>query len=252
MRSKTEPAIAAATSEPETAHAVTEAAPPAAPDAAGRQARASKDSEKNTDGAGARHEPAAAAQPAMPGREPAPLPPPAAVSPSGHMQAVESRPASDSAAADGARNAEIAQPEQRKQAVEPLRDLSLRLTGAARERVDVRLMDRGGELRVAVRTPDADLARGLRSGLADLVGRLDSQGLQTETWRPAEAGFSQAREQGSGSRDTFSGGRHGNSQEPGGGSGQQNQPQPRWVEEIEEQLGRKPGEERRPFSWARP
>jgi hypothetical protein len=51
--------------------------------------------------------------------------------------------------------------------------------------VDVRLIERSGEVRVAVRTPDAQLAGDLRANLSTLATRLEQSGFRAETWHPA-------------------------------------------------------------------
>jgi hypothetical protein len=73
---------------------------------------------------------------------------------------------------------------------EPLRDISIRLAGDGDSRVDVRLTDRAGELRIEVRTPDAHLTRSLRDGLPELAERLETTGRTTQVWRPADSGTS--------------------------------------------------------------
>ncbi len=75
-------------------------------------------------------------------------------------------------------------PEPVKQAVQPVRDLKLDL-GAGESRVEVRVADRGGELRVAVHTPDERLAGDLREHLPSLASRLEQSGLRAETWHAA-------------------------------------------------------------------
>lgn len=69
----------------------------------------------------------------------------------------------------------------------PLKELSLQLSNQNQERVEVRMVERGGELHVAVRTGNADLAHGLREGISDLVSRLEETGFRTDTWRPVHA-----------------------------------------------------------------
>jgi hypothetical protein len=132
----------------------------------------------------------------------------------------------------------------------PARDISLRISGDANERVELRVTDRAGEVRVAVRTGDSDLAGSLREHLPELVNRLERSGFAAETWRPAQAG-SASFDQRSGQRGTegeaFAGSQHGH---PGEGKerGQQQQQQrdrARWVEEIEKSVT--PASERTPW-----
>jgi hypothetical protein len=48
--------------------------------------------------------------------------------------------------------------------------------------------ERGGDVHVAVRTPDTRLAGELREDLPALASRLEQSGFHAETWRPAAAG----------------------------------------------------------------
>ena len=59
----------------------------------------------------------------------------------------------------------------------PLKDLSVQVRQSSQESVELRVVERAGELHVAVRTGDADLAHGLRQGLPELVNRLDRRRL---------------------------------------------------------------------------
>jgi hypothetical protein len=70
------------------------------------------------------------------------------------------------------------------------RDIRLEI-GGGDHRVEVRLMERGGEVHVAVRTPDAHLASTLREDLSSLSSRLTESGFRTETWHPGASGSSQ-------------------------------------------------------------
>jgi hypothetical protein len=73
----------------------------------------------------------------------------------------------------------------------PARDISLRLSGPG-ERVEVRVVERGGEIHVAVRTADPELARTLRQDLPELSTRLEREGLRAESWHPAAAAANRA------------------------------------------------------------
>jgi hypothetical protein len=73
-------------------------------------------------------------------------------------------------------------------AVPPAGELRLRLDRTPDEpRVEVRVTERGGEVRVAVRTPDTGLSQDLRQALPELIDSLDRRGYHTEIWRPGEA-----------------------------------------------------------------
>jgi len=64
------------------------------------------------------------------------------------------------------------------------RDIRLEV-GGGDSRVEVRLMERDGEVHVAVRTPDEHLAGALREDLPALSSRLTESGFRTETWHPS-------------------------------------------------------------------
>ncbi len=64
----------------------------------------------------------------------------------------------------------------------PVRDIKLGLERGS-ERVEVRLVDRGGEIHVAVRTPNQRLTHELRRELAALAERLESCGFEGEASR---------------------------------------------------------------------
>ena len=135
--------------------------------------------------------------------------------------------------APSARSAEAVSSSDRSATARPetLRDLSFKLSGPGPEKVEVRLMERAGEVRVAVHTADVDLRRGLGNGLNELVGRLEGTGFQTETWRPPEAEFRQPDSSGRQHQQqgAFSGGREqGRDQQTG------SQSQPEWVDEFDQ------------------
>jgi hypothetical protein len=55
------------------------------------------------------------------------------------------------------------------------------------QRAAVRLVERAGEVHIAVRTPDAHLAADLRQDLPTLAAKLEQTGFRTETWHPGTA-----------------------------------------------------------------
>jgi hypothetical protein len=72
---------------------------------------------------------------------------------------------------------------------QPVRQLSLVIPqtasdGGKPEAVEVRLLDSGGQLHVAVRSADAGLNQSLGNQLGDLVTQLEHSGYRAETWRP--------------------------------------------------------------------
>ena len=127
---------------------------------------------------------------------------------------------------------------QPKSATVPLRDISLQVAQSGAQKVEIRVVQQSGELRVAVRTGDSDLAHGLQQGLSDLVGRLQETGFRAEAWRPG--GSTVQSTPVLESRTSHGASPNGDSQSYSGGSRQQegerrqNQPQrPGWVEEME-------------------
>ena len=123
----------------------------------------------------------------------------------------------------------------------PLKDLSVQVRQSNQESVELRVVERDGELHVAVRTGDADLAHGLRQGLPELVDRLDQGGFRTEAWRPAGVvsapePSSQAHTRSSESRNPDSQSQPGWSQQERGQRDHNQSNRPKWVEELEGNL----------------
>jgi hypothetical protein len=113
------------------------------------------------------------------------------------------------------------------------------------DRVAIRMLQRGSEIHVSVRTPDSQLAQSLRQDLGKLTTGLDQGGFRTETWRPtavnsgAQTNTSPQHQPqpDSSNRDGGSNNRSGGNS--GQGSGEQKRRQqderPRWVAELEQQ-----------------
>ena len=78
-------------------------------------------------------------------------------------------------------------PEPAPAARTPARDITLRLSEGD-QRVDVRLVERQGDVRVEVRTPDAGLAGDLRRDLPSLAARLEQSGIRADAWRGESGG----------------------------------------------------------------
>lgn len=124
---------------------------------------------------------------------------------------------------------------------QPAREISLRLTGEDSTNIDVQLRQRAGQIQVAVRTDDPQLARSLQTDLGDLVGRLDNRGYKTEVWTPVAGRLATAMGEQSGSSSG-----QGQPQHSGSGSGQQQKQeeknqsnqrqQPKWMAQLEETL----------------
>jgi hypothetical protein len=73
-----------------------------------------------------------------------------------------------------------------------LHDLKFEVTGGE-SRVEVRLSERGGEVKMTVRTPDANLAGTLRENLPALSTRLAESGFKSEAWHPAASSTNEWR-----------------------------------------------------------
>ena len=121
-----------------------------------------------------------------------------------------------------------------------INNVQVRLQGENNQRVDVRLVDNNGELRVSVRTSDANLAQSLGERIPELTSGLDSQRLHSEVWTPPVAAADRTQSSPSSSSTSHSensspsnyssnsGGQGGNSRGQNG-----NPKQPDWLDELE-------------------
>lgn len=111
------------------------------------------------------------------------------------------------------------------------RDITLRLTADNQSTVEVRLSERAGEVRIAVRSADPEMAESMRARLPELVDRLGARGFETEIWRPQQAGASERG--GSGPNPDSHREQQGEAPQQRGGSQQKrDQPQPEWMEGL--------------------
>jgi hypothetical protein len=110
--------------------------------------------------------------------------------------------------------------------------------------VELRLTERAGEIRVAVRTADSHLAGTLRESLPALSSRLADSGFHAESWHPAASGsdWRRAPESNSSGLPNDS-----NSQSPGQGEQQQSGDNSRRPKVPHEQLEHK--EKGKDFEW---
>lgn len=120
----------------------------------------------------------------------------------------------------------------------PMKDLSIQVGQTQNDRVEVRMVDRGGELQVAVRAANPDVAQGLRQGLSDLSDRLEQNGFHAETWRPgtsvtAVQGTGETQQKSTQFQRDGSQSQSGGSQQGRQQNSQQQPPRPRWVQELE-------------------
>lgn len=117
-----------------------------------------------------------------------------------------------------------------KQASEPMRDIAVQL-GDGEENVHVRFVERGGELRVVVRTAAPELAGALREEMPILLQGLERSGMRAETWSPSDApARTEPLHQTSGPTEVsnLETGDH----LPGDEQQRRRQPQPEWLEEL--------------------
>jgi len=106
---------------------------------------------------------------------------------------------------------------------QPARVVELRVAGGNSETVAVHVRQRSGELQVTVRAPDEALAGSLRSGLPELVNRLEQRGYEAQVWQPAAAGVADSaglREPGSADRGSDGGFGDGAGQQGAHGEGE--------------------------------
>lgn len=111
--------------------------------------------------------------------------------------------------------------------------MHIQLTGDDNQRVNVHLVDRGGELRLSVKSPDPALAQTMQEHMPELTSRLEQQRYQTEVWMPKETASSSSSNNNSNSNGSSNPG-DGN---PGGrqnGQQQQQQNRPEWLDDLED------------------
>lgn len=124
-------------------------------------------------------------------------------------------------------------------AQDALRTLRVQFVGDNNQRVDVRLGDASGQLRVSVRSTDALLTQTLQDRMPELTARLGDQHFHTEVWIPPAGGPAETSGTGNaaiGGRSAgnfFAGGNPGGQGQPGGRQqGGQNQYRPAWIDDF--------------------
>jgi len=152
--------------------------------------------------------------------------------------AVPAAPAPHAAPAAHRAEAPTAPAETPGKTTPPLKDISLQVNQPGKERVDVRVVQQGGEVRVSVHSGDASLTTGLRQGLSELQSRLEETGYRSELWKPGAAAAPvaaapSAQESNNHSRGDEPSQQQGGSQQESGRRHQNQSNQPRWVEELE-------------------
>ncbi|HTA67213.1 MAG TPA: hypothetical protein VK776_03000 [Bryobacteraceae bacterium] len=119
-------------------------------------------------------------------------------------------------------------------------ELSFSVSASDQQKVEVRVTDHAGEVRVSVRTPNEELASTLRSDLGSLTGKLNQSGYTTEAFAPAAHSGEFSRDQSNSPANQQQGGgqdRNFNRQ------GQQQDSQqdgrarrPQWLDELENSM----------------
>jgi hypothetical protein len=137
---------------------------------------------------------------------------------------------------------EIESPPEPAKLVAPAREIQVQVN-RGEQRVDVRLTERNGDIQVAVRTPDSQLAGSLREDLPLLSSRLEQAGFRAETWHPG-ASAPESRLRGVETQSSNSPSQDSDPSRQGGQ--EQPQPQPR---QPKPPAAKAPNSPRKEFEW---
>jgi hypothetical protein len=131
----------------------------------------------------------------------------------------------------------------------PMKELSMRIEAAEGQKVDVRIVQRAGDVQIAVKSADDVTTQGLRHGLSDLANRLNETGYRAETWRPGQQAAPESSPGSSEnpSHQSQSGGSQSDGSRSYSGGPQQDRGQhhnnpsnrPHWIDELESNLSAK-------------
>lgn len=155
-----------------------------------------------------------------------------------HPQAATTTAAGDISAA--ARMQTLMEPA--AQPAGPHNSITVKVPGTASDAgIDLRFVDRGGNIHLSVRTPSAEVAQELRGGLNDLVGKLEHAGIRAEVSSPAanESGNQSPNNQSKDNRDSQDGSadRRGSGRDQADSQSQQQDSRgpdrSRWMEALE-------------------
>jgi len=114
---------------------------------------------------------------------------------------------------------------------DPLRVLRVQFAGSNDQRVDVRVADAGGQLRVSVRSSEPGLTQALQDHMPELTFRLSEQSFHASVWMPPA---SSGAASGSRSAMTFSVNVNPEGQgQQGRREKEQNHPKPEWIDDLE-------------------
>jgi hypothetical protein len=129
--------------------------------------------------------------------------------------------------------------------------ISVRVTDAGDTRVELKVTEHAGELRVSVHAADPDLAGSLRENLGELVHKLEQSGFRTDTWHPAQSSSPENNQQTTRAEGESLGGDHPGRQQQHSGDGrerrQQDPERARWLEELDTSFA--PDSERKAPTW---
>ncbi len=117
---------------------------------------------------------------------------------------------------------------------EPVRAAHVQIAGSDNQRIDIRMLERGGALSVTVRSADSGLTKALQEHAPELAGRLSQENFRTELWAPSQA-KSQGGHDSSGGNPQSRGGENSGQRNPGQQqkqNGKQSQT-PEWIENFE-------------------
>lgn len=146
----------------------------------------------------------------------------------------------DSAKSAGTKETGKAQPsgfeaELSKALAEPVRAAHVQIASSDNQRIDIRMLERGGALSVTVRSADSGLTKALQEHAPELAGRLSQENFRTELWAPSQA-KDQGGHESSGGNPQSRGGETSGQRNPGQQqkqNGKQSQT-PEWIENFEQ------------------
>ena len=113
---------------------------------------------------------------------------------------------------------------------DPLRVLRVQFAGSNEQRVDVRVADAGGQLRVSVRSSEPGLTQALQDHMPELTSRLSEQSFHASVWMPSSSGPA------SGPRSAMAFSVNVNPEgqgQQGRREREQNHPKPEWIDDLE-------------------
>jgi hypothetical protein len=106
---------------------------------------------------------------------------------------LEPEPATPRKPEETAPGSRTAPPPEPAKAPAVARDIKLQLSASTEHKVEVRLVERGGEVHLDVRTPDDRLAGAMREHLPLLSSRLEQSGFRADGWHAAGPAGSERR-----------------------------------------------------------